>query len=94
MTSLRQFTQHVTTRSSFLRSSYVEISRFIRTRHHGTSSRTSTICSRRTNRSFGTIAEPETVVTEALDKVTIQEALEDYRATRKDDVDMPLDILD
>ncbi|OAG06789.1 aspartyl-tRNA synthetase-like protein [Paraphaeosphaeria sporulosa] len=66
--SLRQATQHLNSRSSCLRSSYAEISRFVRTRNHGTAFRASAACSQTSIRKIGTVIRPDSKAKEALDQ--------------------------
>jgi hypothetical protein len=76
--SLIHASKHVTSRSASLRSSYVEISRFLQTRHHGITPNRAAPCSRSAVRSFVSLqsAEDVTKPDEKLRKI-----LDDFKAT-------------
>jgi hypothetical protein len=78
MMSLIHASKHVTSRRTSLRSSYVEISRFFRTRHHGITPSRAALCSRSAVRSFVSLqsAEDATKPGEKLRKI-----LDDFKAT-------------
>jgi aspartyl-tRNA synthetase len=72
--SLAHASRHVGARASCLRSSYVEISRFFRTRRHGITPARAQICSERAGRCFSgsrvlkDAIEPDEKLRKALDE--------------------------
>ncbi|KAL5465590.1 hypothetical protein PMIN06_000491 [Paraphaeosphaeria minitans] len=83
MMSLGKTTQHLNSRSSCLWSSYAEISRFVRTRNHGTAFRVSAACSQTSIRKFGSVIRPDSKAKEALDQYRTTLRAEDWSALAK-----------
>ncbi|KAH7078896.1 aspartyl-tRNA synthetase-like protein [Paraphoma chrysanthemicola] len=76
--SLAHASKHIGSRGTCLRSSYVEISRFLRTRHHGITPKRTTTCSGRALRYFSSSRGLRTAI-EPDEK--LRRALDEYKAT-------------
>ena len=67
MVRLVQVALHMAGFSPYVRSSYAEISRFVRARHHGITLCAPVACSKNSHRAFSTVNQPDPKTKEVLD---------------------------